>query len=295
MVGFDGWRRAGFALGVLALAVGCENKPADTGGGAAECAAMRDRAERANKRWVDLVAFTPPPDAPLTVVAKHTESVAKAAQEIGADFAKSPPKRADLAESAQGVGMLGELTGKRLSALARTLSELDGKLPGVTKVEGAANEAAEGLGRDIAGSVGCDKPAGACTAVIERAKELDHAPAPIGFEAAALASRSRADTLSALAKAVEALPPAPPKQKAREEMVKHARAAADAFLALGKALDELTPFEARLGKERREADEAQLRFTLELEAAAALCAPKGAGSASAASAAPTGSAGPKKP
>ncbi len=303
MVGLDGWRgwrRAGIAAALLALAAGCEAKPAEGGGAAAaaECGAARDRAERANKRWVELHAFTPPADAPLAVVAAHAESVGKAAQEIGADFAKSPPKRADLAESAQGVAMLGDLADKRLAALARTLRDLDGKLPGVSKVETAANDAAESLGRDIAKGVGCEKGGGACAEVIARANEIDHAAAPFGFEAAALASRARAESLDGLAKAVEALPPAPPKQKAREETVKRARDAASAFRALGKALDELVPFEARLGKERREADEAEQRFTLELEAAAAICAPKGAGSAApagSASAAPAGSAPRKRP
>ncbi|MFT3768131.1 MAG: hypothetical protein QM820_21990 [Minicystis sp.] len=209
--------------------------------------------------------------------------------------------------------MLGDLSGKKLDALARTVRDFEARLPALTKGEGAANDAVDALGKDIAGAVGCSaeaakdaaakpgagapgKPAeGGCAAVIARLKELDDVRVPGGFTQAAQAARARADTLDGLGQAVEGLPKAPAKQKAREETAHHAREAATAFRALAQALDGAAPLQQQLAKNREEAEEAMTRFTVELEAASKLCAPKAAGSASASAAPPASAKPPASP
>jgi hypothetical protein len=293
----------------LALAAACDGKRAeDPGGPSADCAAERDLAARSLKKWTDLDADAPGPETPLAETASHTADLARTAKEIGAAFGKSRPKRADLAEAAAGVKMLGDLAGKRLEAFAGTLDALAKVMPALAKLEGAANEGASAaLGDEALASVGCPTAAGhvgggdagpprrpsikECDAVAQRMDDLEHPPAPGGFVQAALASRARADGLEALAKAVTALPPAPPKQKARDEEVRRAREAEEAFRALAKALDADAPIEQRLGREREQAEEAATRFTTELRAATELCpAADGGPSASAAR-----SAGPAAP
>jgi hypothetical protein len=265
----------------IALA-GCEPKRADTGG-PAECTAIGELGERSLKKWTDVNEAAPAPNATLDAVAAHAGAMGKTAREIGEAFGKAAPKRTDLAESAQGVHMLGDLAGKKLETLGKSFGDLAARLPELGKLEGAANDEADALGRDVAKNVGCEKKSKECAAVTGALDALDHAGSPAGFSQGAVASRARADGLDALAKAVEGLPAAPPLQKAREETVKHARAAAAAFRALAKALEDAAPIETRLGNERESATSAALRFAQELTAASKLCTPtKGAASASAA-------------
>jgi hypothetical protein len=277
-------------LTVCALTAGCERAPAVDANAGGECRAVRALGERSLKRWMDVMNKGPAPDAPLSAAAEHTESLAKTAREIGAEFTKAAPKRADLAEAAEGARMLGDLAGQKLDALARTVRALEAGLAPLSKLEGTANDAVEGMGKDIAGNVGCGAGAPpACAAVQARVRELDNVRTPPGFAEAAKAARGRAATLDELAKAVEALPAAPPKQKAREETTRHAREGASAFRALADALAAAAPAQERVGKDKQEAEEAAMRLTAELEAASKLCGAKEA-PASSASAAPAASA-----
>jgi hypothetical protein len=285
---------------LFALAGGCDNRRAEEPGDrAADCGAVRDLGARSLKKWTDLGEASPAADAPLAETATHTAELARTAKDIGAAFKKSAPKRTDLAEAAEGARMLGDLAGKTLDAYAGTLRELDTILPALGKLEGAANEAASSsLGDEVLASVGCaakartgdagppPKPSSKeCGAVADVMTELERPAAPAGFVQAAQASRGRAEGLDALVKAVIALPPAPPKQTARDDEARRAREGAEAFRALAKALDAAAPLQERLGREREQAEEAAARFTAELQAASKLCPPAGAGSA-----APTGSA-----
>jgi len=281
-------------LGTLALGSGCD-RPAsldagrsDAGQSDAGCAPVRELGKRALDRLVDINGKAPPPDAPLAAAAAHAESLAKATQEIGADFTRAAPRRRDLAESAEGVRMLGDLSAQKLSALARTVHDLDARLTPLTRQEGAANDAVDALGKDVAGAVGCDKAAtAACSAVVARVKELEGVRVPGGFAQAAKVAHARAETLDGLAQAVEALPAAPPRAKEREQTVQRARAAATAFRGLAEALGQVAPLQEKLGKDREQAEEAMTRLAAELEAASEACGgPKAAGSA-AASAAPS--------
>jgi hypothetical protein len=287
----------------IAIGAGCDGKRAEEPGArGADCAAVRDLGARSVKRWTDLGEASPAADAPLADIAKHTAELARTAKAIGEEFDKSAPKTGELGETAEGVRMLGALAGKNLAAYAETLGALDKALPGLGKLEGAANDVSSAaLGEEALASVGCGdkKPSKECGEVAARMADLERPAATGDFAQAAQASRARADGLDAVAKAVAALPPAPPKQKARDEEVRKAREGAEAFRALAKALDAVAPVQARLGSERAQAEEAAMRFTAEIQAASALCPPADAGkpaaSASAAaarSAAPAGSAAP---
>ncbi|APR86152.1 Hypothetical protein A7982_11501 [Minicystis rosea] len=287
------WTAAG-ALGMLFLSAGCERKnggptPADD---AAACAPVRDLAKRSLDRWLDLNNKGPDPNAPLAEAAAHAEALGKTAREIGADFKKAAPKRPDLADAAEGASMLGNLSGQKLDALARTVRDLDARIGSVTKLEGTANDAIDAIGKDIGANVGCGTGAPpACADVVAELKKLDNVRVPRGFAQAGQAARTRADTLDALAKAVDALPPAPPKAKSREETTRRAREAATAFRALGDALVAIAPLQERLANDRQDAEEAMTRLAVELEAGSNLCGTKPAGSASA-SAVPAPSAAP---
>jgi len=286
-------RVIGAALWALVAAAGCERAPAVDPAAGGDCPAVRALAERSLKRWLELVSNGPAPDAPLSAAAAHSDSLAKAAREIGAEFTKAAPRRADLAEAAEGARMLGDLAGQKLDALTITVRALDAKLAPLAKLEGAANDAVEGLGKDIAANVGCGKPVASppspepakpaaqpeCAAVEARVHELDGVRVPTGFADAADAARGRADTLDELAKAVLALPAAPPKHKAREETARRGREGATAFRALATALAAAAPEQERLGKERQVAEEVASRLTAELSAASKLCGAQGAPSA----------------
>jgi hypothetical protein len=279
-------RIALLALGLLLP--GCEEqKPADTGG-AAECATIGDLGARSLKKWNQLNEAGPPEDAPVDAIAKHTVSLGKAALEIGEAFGKTAPKRTDLAESAAGVRMLGDLAGKKLEAFGQTIGDLAPRLSAIGDQEAAAGKESAAMGKDIARTVGCEKASKECADVTARLDDVKGAGSMMGFEHGAATARTRADALDGLAKAVEALPASPPLQKAREDMAKHARAAAVAFRAMAKAFDEAAPLKARLDTEREDASKAAMRFVQELDAASKLCAPKGAPTGSA----PAGSAKP---
>ena len=260
-------------LGALS-ALGCARggAPAPAGDAGAECAVVRDLGKRSLARWTKVNEASPAPDAPIAEAATHTETVARTAREIGADFTKAAPTRRDLADTAEGVRMLGDLAGEKLAALAKAARELDTRLAPLTKLENAANDEVDKLGRDIGAGVGCAAAnAPGCAEVIARAAELGSQRAPGGLGEASLAAKGRADTLDALARAVDALPAAPPKQSAREETARHARAGAEAFRALAKALGEAAPVQDRIGDERQAATEAVLRLTAELTAAGEVC------------------------
>lgn len=266
-----GW----FALVALAAMPACESKPAvDPGARAAACASARDIGARAHTRWTEAGKASPPEDAPLSAIAEHASALAKTAGEISGQFAPRSglPAQPDLAESAEGARMLGDLAARRLETLAATLRALDTKLPSLTQLESAANDATDKLGR--AEDLGChDAKKPGCQAVLARMAELDHAAIPSGFAGAAQLSRTRGDTLAGLAQAITALPPAPAKQKPRDDAAKAADAAASALRALAAALTDAAPLQERLAKERQDAQEAVLRLSAELDAASKVCAP----------------------
>lgn len=261
------------AIAVAALALGCETpKPAENN---TECATVRDLGKRSLERWMKHNGESPPQDAPISAAADHTASMAKTAREIGAEFAKAAPKRKELAETAEGAKMLGDLAADKLDVMARSVRDLGVKIELAQKLELAANDAIDKLGRDVIKEVGCDGPASpGCADVNARLADLGRPRAPSGFAEAALASKMRADILDAFAKAVEALPPAPPKQAARDDATKRARAASTAFRTLAQALADASIPQDRLALERQEASEAATRLTAELEAAAVLCGGK---------------------
>lgn len=261
------------AIAVAACLFACETpKPAESN---TECAAVRDLGKRSLERWMKHNDAAPGQDAPISAAADHTAAMAKTAREIGAEFVKAAPKRKDLAETAEGAKMLGDLAGQKLEVMAGSVRELGVKIELAGKLETAANDAIDKLGRDVAKEVGCDgPPSPGCVDVTARLAELGRVRAPSGLAEASLAARARADTLDAFAKAVEALPPAPPKQAARDDAMKRARAAGDAFRALARALHEASIPQDRLALQRQEASEAATRLTAELEAAAVLCGGK---------------------
>jgi hypothetical protein len=278
------------ALITLAAAAGCD-RGAPTGP-VEGCRPVRDLGKKSLDRWVDLNGKGPAPDAPLAAAAAHSEALAKTARDIGADFTRAAPKRPDLAETAEGVRMLGDLAGQKLAALAATVRGLDERLAPLQKLESTANDAVDALGKDLTAAVGCGEGAPpACAPVAARLKELEDTRVPGGFGPAAKVARTRGETFGALAAAVEALPPAPPRAKVRGEKVRHARDAAAAFRGLADALEAATPFEQRLATAREQAEEAMTRFTVELTAASELCGGgKPAASAAPATPAPSGSA-----
>lgn len=267
------WKNGAAAIAIAMMSPGCEKpKPVDT---SAECAAVRDLGQRSIERWMKQNDDAPAENAPITAAADHTDRMAKTAREIGEAFAKAAPKQKNLADTAEGVKMMGALAGDKLAAMASTVRDLGAKIEVMAKVEGGANDAVEKLGRDIAKNVGCDSPvAPGCAEVEARVKELDRVRVPAGFEQASLAAKSRAEKLDDLAKAIEALPNVPAKQPAREDAVKNARAGAEAFRVLAKALLEAAVPQDRLSLTRQEASEAATRLTAELEAAATLCGGK---------------------
>lgn len=280
------WALAAAAAGLVS---GCQPPPApDTS--AADCAAVRKRAEAGKKKWADLDEAGPPMDAPISAGAAHHEALAKAAKEIVAEFAKLTPRRQDLAEAVLGTKMLGELAAAKLGAMAATMRALDEKITPATKLEPAASGALAALDGEVPAAIGCGgkTPPGACAPVLEKLGELQRARLPMGLVEAAQASRARGDALEAFADAVLALPAAPPAQKGREATAEKARAAARAFRELGPALEGAAPVQEKLLKERQDAVEASTRFYVELDAASRLCGPPPAASAAAA---PTSSAG----
>jgi len=226
----------------LSLGAACDRRgPAPVPAGS-ECAAVRALGKRSMERWKDLNQKGPAADAPLVAGAVHAEGLAKAAREIGAAFAELTPKRRDLAESVEGARMLGDLASQKLDALGRTVRELDAKIAPLEKIEGTANDAVEKLGKDVAADVGCG--AGGppeCAAVTARVAELDGPRVPAGLAQAAQFASARADTLDGLAKAVDALAAAPPRQKARDDAARNARAGAAAFRELAKVLASAAP------------------------------------------------------
>jgi hypothetical protein len=272
----------------LAIGAGCDKGGAPPAPATSECAAVRALGKRSADRWKDLNQKGPAADAPLVAGAEHAEGLAKAAREMGAEFGKLTPQRKDLAESVEGVRMLGDLAAQKLDALGKTVRELDAKIAPMEKIEGTANDAVDKLGKDIAADVGCGKGGPPeCAAVTARVSELDGPRVPSGLAQAAQFAQVRADALEGLAKAIEALPAAPPKQKAREDAARNARAGAAAFHELSKVLASAAPPQERLDRERQEAGEAATRFMAELRAASEVCQAAPAGSASAA---PAGSA-----
>src|SRR5262245_38873710 len=125
-------------IAIAVAAAGCEReKPPET---STECAAVRDLGKRSLERWMKHNDDAPGPDAPIAAAADHTAKMAAAAREIGDAFAKAAPKRKDLAETAEGAKMLGDLAGAKLDAMARTVRELGVKIEAMTKLENVAND-----------------------------------------------------------------------------------------------------------------------------------------------------------
>jgi hypothetical protein len=273
------WALAAVAAGLFS---GCNPPPApDTG--AADCAALRARAEAGKKKWADLDESGPPMDAPIAAGAAHHEALAKAAKEIVADFAKLAPRRKELAEAVEGTRMLGDLAAAKLGAMAATMRALDEKITPATKLEPAASAALASLDDEVPAAIGCGgkKPPPTCEGALAQLAELQRARLPMGLVEAAQASRARGDALEAFAAAVLALPAAPPAQKGREATAEKARAAARAFRELAPALEGAAPVQERLLKERQDAVEASTRLYVELDAASQLCGPPAKPSASA--------------
>ena len=246
----DGGKRGAVALGAVCMALtftGCQEKRADPG--AAECAKLTELAARSMKRWTAVNEASPAPEAPLGKVAENATELGKAAQEIGAAFAKDAPdarKRADLAESAEGVRMLGDLAGKRLQALGLLLGDSRRAAPGARQAGGRGERRLRRAGPRHRGEHRLREGRQGVRGGRRGVAEIDRVGLPSGFAAGAAASVARAGSMEGLARAVEAMPASPPKQKAREDVIRHARDAAAAFRALGKALDEAAPLEAHL-------------------------------------------------
>jgi hypothetical protein len=284
-------RSLALAAALLSLsAAGCDHTPPPPKSD--ECGPVRTKAVAARQRFLDLNAAAPAPDAALPAIAAHADLLAKTSRDIAGDLGALKPARADLAESAEGVRMLGDLSGRSFEALAATLHGLEGRLGRLTDLENAANDAAQGIGPEAAPGLGCaaGSKAGGCDALDAALSAIDRRPSvPLGLADAARESQARAALLDAVAQATSALAAAPPKQKARDDLTQKAKAAAAAFHALGQALGEAAPLQEKLGAQQQEAETAAIRLVAEVDAAARLCGAPPVAPPSAAPAAPPAS------
>ena len=308
---------AAIAAFTLLAAAGCDKKPGVAADPTAspECVDFRGHVDHA-KQAIRTANKQLPPDAPLEALVKNTEDLAKASKEVADDFAKTTPKRQDLADAATGISMLGGLANQKLVIFAETLRVFAGRVTTLQKLDAAAVDAMRGIDPNAAAAIGCaDKsapkapppgadagapeapkppPSGPCGPVVALLQELVKPPMPTGFADAAKIARGHADALETLAKDIEALPASPADKKAREDLAKRARDASVLVRATVQPLEETVPVEDHLPKDRQGAQEAAMRMAVEVESASKICAIPGTGaSASASAGAPP--KGPKPP